>query len=110
MMWRGRRSATIASNRKFARATISDVSEVLAADDPFVDRVREALKRKRSYSVEALADLVDASPRRVREAIDALRSAGFRIPPEQDGEVRLEKVAPSKTGPAHRALLDGDDV
>lgn len=88
---------------------MADLSEFVA-DDPLVGAIREALRRKRSYSVEALADAVDASPRRVRDAIAALRDAGFRIPAEKDGTVELVKVPPSKATTAHTALLDGDDV
>jgi predicted phosphodiesterase len=87
-----------------------DLSEFL--DDAVVQRVREALKRKRSYSVEGLADAVDASPRRVRDALELLRNAGFRIPKEVGGEVTLNKVPPpgDLTHKLPLKLIDGDWV
>lgn len=88
----------------------SDLSAFLDAEDPLIANVREALRRRRSYRVEDLADRLDVSPKRIREAVDRLREAGFRIPPERDGEVQLVKVAPSKAASAHKSLLDGDEI
>lgn len=91
---------------------MADLSEFLA-DDPLVEPVKDALKRKRGYTVEKLADTVDASPKRVRETIEALREAGFRIPPEKDGEIVLEKIAPVKDDTVKKLpmeLLDGDRI
>jgi predicted phosphodiesterase len=90
-----------------------DLSEIVAADDPLLDAIRSALKRKRSYTVEHLADTVDASPRRVRDGIEQLRDAGFRIPEERDGQVELQRVPPTKAGAVHKLpmqLLDGDRI
>jgi predicted phosphodiesterase len=91
---------------------MTNFADFLAADNPLVGQVRDALKRKRTFRVDALADALDVSPKRVREAIDALRTAGFRIPSEVEGHVELNKVAPTSDEP-HRLpleLLDGDRV
>lgn len=88
----------------------ADLSEFL--DDPIVEAVREALKRRRKFQVEALADQVDASPRRVRQAISQLQDAGYRIPAEVAGQVELLKLAPTSDEP-HKLplqLLDGDRI
>ena len=89
----------------------TDLTEFLDSD-PLLAAVRNQLRRKRSYSVEALADKVDASPRRVREAIERLREAGFRIPEEREGRIELHKVAPTSDEPHKLSLqlLDGDHV
>ncbi len=88
-----------------------DITEFL--DDEFALRLREALKRKRSHDVTDLADRLDVSPRRVREALDALREHGFRIPPEEAGQVELHRVAPTNVHTIHKLplqLFDGDWV
>lgn len=82
-------------------------------DDPLGDlaaRARELLKRKRSLDVENLADTLDVSPRRAREALDRLRTDGYRVPPERDGgHIELQNVAPDKLN-LHRSLLEGDEI
>ena len=80
--------------------------------DAFVDDLRKALGRKKRVRVDTLADALDVSPKRVREAIDELRKLGYRIPELTDGAVELEKVAPSSDEP-HKLpleLLAGDLV
>lgn len=72
--------------------------------------VLKALRRLggRSATVESIADVADCSPRRVREALERLRAAGYRV--ELAGEnVRLEKVAPDAHN-LHRGLLEGETV
>lgn len=91
----------------------SDLSDIVAASDETVALVRDALKRKRKFKVETLADELDTSPKRVRAALEALRNAGFRIPEEAAGEVELHRVRPSQSTAIHRLpleLLDGDRV
>lgn len=88
-----------------------DISKYV--DDEVAVKVRDALKRKRSHDVDLLADLLDVSPKRIREALQLLREHGFRIPPEKQGKVELVKVAPSKSDELHRLsleLLDGDVI
>lgn len=92
---------------------MTDLADFLSAEDPLVGQVREALRRKRGYTVEALANAVDASPRRVREAIDRLREAGFRIPEEKSGHLELVKVPPTRSDEVRRLPLEvlaGDRV
>lgn len=98
-----------------ARAAVSspDLSEFAEAGDPLVGRVKEALRRKKSYRVETLADKLDVAPKRVREAVQALRDAGYRIPDEAAGVIELAKVDPSRAGDLHKlplTLLDGDRI
>jgi predicted phosphodiesterase len=60
-------------------------------------------------SVSELADLADVAPRRVREALERLGDAGYRVR-EEDEAVRLERI-PTETGERHTArpeLFDGD--
>ena len=90
---------------------MSDLLEFLAADDPLVATVKTALRRRRSYRVEALADELDVSPRRIRQAVDTLRRAGFRVPKEADGTIELVKVPPDDHDTITKlplALLNGE--
>ena len=64
-----------------------DLSDFAAAEDEFVAKLRGLLRRRRTFKVDALADKLDVSPKRVREALQKLRDAGFRIPPEAGGAV-----------------------
>jgi len=85
----------------------------VVVDDELLERAREALKRKRSYKVDELADKLDVSPRRIREAVEKLREAGFRIPEEREGVIQLDKIAPARDDETHKlplALLDGDTI
>ena len=85
-----------------------DLSEFIS--DELVGNVRDLLKRRRTFSVEALADKLDVSPRRIREAADRLRDAGYSLPPEVAGTIELQRVQPTRDEP-HRLplqLLDGD--
>lgn len=92
---------------------MADLAEFLDASDPLVTEVRDALKRKRKFTVEALADQLDVSPRRVRDAVEQLRAAGYRIPAEANGEVELVKIPPTNSDTIHQLpleLLAGDKV
>lgn len=75
----------------------------------FDEAVRKAIGRKKRLSVEQLADTLDCSPRRVRESLDRLRQAGYRVPEASDGVVELQKVVPDKLN-LHKSLLDGDQI
>lgn len=82
-------------------------------DDELVERVKAALRRKRAYEVETLADQLDVSPKRVRDAVDKLRLLGFRIPDERAGTVELVKVPPTRSDEIHKLpleLLAGDRI
>lgn len=60
-------------------------------------------------TVEQLADAADVPPKRVREALERLGDAGYRVREEAES-VRLERV-PVETGERHKArpeLFDGD--
>lgn len=90
-----------------------DFSDFAAAGDETVQRVRTALKRKRKFRVETIADELDISPRRVRDALDKLRLSGYRIPEEVDGQVEHERVKPAPADAIHKLpleLLDGERV
>lgn len=66
-----------------------------------------------SATVEEVADAADVSPRRVREALPALREAGFRIPHDDDERVVIDRVQPAPTDELHAAalkLFDGDRI
>lgn len=83
-----------------------DLSDFAAAEDELVESVRTLLKRKRTFKVEALADKLDVSPKRIREAIQTLRDAGFRIPDETGGQVELVKVPPVRDDVIHPLPLE----
>jgi biotin operon repressor/predicted phosphodiesterase len=90
---------------------VPDLSRYI--EDELTQAVREALKRKRKFQVDVLADQLDVSPKRIREAIQDLRDAGFRIPAEAAGAVELLKIAPTNNDTIHKlplTLLDGDRV
>jgi predicted phosphodiesterase/biotin operon repressor len=77
--------------------------------DALAQAVHERLVRKRTLRVEEIADQLDVSPKRVREAVEALRAGGYRIPDEQGNVIELQRVAPAKDS-LHKldpALLDG---
>jgi predicted phosphodiesterase/biotin operon repressor len=89
---------------------MTDLSEFL--DDELTPRLRKALGRKKTVRIETLADLLDVSPKRVREGIDALREHGYRVPEITDGRVELNKVPPTSDEP-HKLpleLLAGDRI
>ena len=82
-------------------------------DGDLVGKVRDALKRRKSFKIETLADTLDVSPRRVREAVACLQQAGYRIPPEAEGAIELVRVPPDRDTIVHQlplALLDGERV
>lgn len=70
----------------------------------------DVLKRLGDHaSVAEIADAADVAPRRVREALERLGEAGYRVREESE-DVRLER-APTETGERHVArpeLFDGD--
>jgi DNA-binding transcriptional ArsR family regulator len=89
-----------------------EIQREQALKDPLVAQVSDRLKRKRKYNVEALADDLDVSPRRIRTALAAMREAGFRIPDEVGGHIELVKIPPTSDEP-HKlplALLEGERV
>lgn len=89
---------------------MTDLSDFI--DDDLTQRVRDLLRRKRTYRVDTLADALDVSPKRIRLVVAALREHGYRIPEEANGAVVLEKVAPA-SDEMHKlpmALLDGEWV
>lgn len=59
-------------------------------------------------TVEELANAADVSPRRVREALDRLGTAGYRVR-EEAAAVRLERVVPDKHN-LHPNLLLGSEA
>ena len=88
---------------KAAEHSTSDPTWVLEAIDALGD----------GATVEGIADRADVSPWRVREAINAARDAGYRIPEPTDGRVVLEKVAPAPSDFLHEAplqLFAGDRI
>jgi biotin operon repressor len=94
---------------------MTDLSEFInsteADDDEFVKAVKKALGRKKTIRIEAIADQLDVSPKRVRDAIKALRDYGYRIPDITDGLVMLDAVPPGPSETIHKlplALVDGD--
>lgn len=62
-----------------------------------------------SASVSELADSADVSPRRVRDALNALGHDGYRVGEDAAGVVALDKLPPITRG-AHRLLFAGDTV
>lgn len=91
------------------RAAASSAAE--RDTDPFRDEVYELIKRKKRLSVEDVADTLDASPKRVREALRRLRDAGYRVP-EERGVIELAPVLPDQTN-LHKLdpkLLDGEEL
>jgi len=59
--------------------------------------------------VEQLADVADVSPRRVREALDRLGHAGFRVSEGENAHVVLHRVPPP-SATVHRALFAGEHI
>lgn len=84
-----------------------------SGDDPgpFDAAVHKAVSRKDGASVEQVADVLDVSPKRVREALARLRDHGFRVPEEEQpgAKVVLQRVAPAKRN-LHKSLLTGDQI
>lgn len=92
------REGAITSARGDAAEPPSDIGE----------RILKAI-RKEGLSAAQLADKLDVSPRRIREATAELRAKGYRIPDAED-TIRLERVAPAeeKIRKLDPRLLDGD--
>lgn len=71
------------------------------------DWLLAALKaRGDQATVDELADHADVSPRRVREALERLGHAGYRVA-EHGPDVVLERIPPQRDN-LHTALFDGD--
>lgn len=68
--------------------------QVTSGGDYDDERILQHIKKARARKVDPLdlADQLDLSPRRVREAIVRLREQGFRI--DDTGGISLERVAP----------------
>jgi predicted phosphodiesterase len=99
-------------------SSLADDAPVAAPDlpadnqHPLLERAREVLARtKKAVSIEFLADALDVSPKRAREAVDILRQDGFRIVDDSGapGSIRLEKLPPA-TPTVTRLALAGDEV
>lgn len=111
-----KRRCIVATERHYAR--VKGVERAARAihsertnDQEFLGTVHEFVRRKKRISVERVADELDVSPRRVREALSSLRGEGFRLP-ETDGVIELAPVQPDQTN-LHRLdprLLEGDTL
>jgi predicted phosphodiesterase len=66
-------------------------------------------KAKDSASVDELADVADVSPRRVREALERLGHAGFRVA-EEDGDRVILRRLPPPSSTIHRSLFSGEHI
>jgi DNA-binding Lrp family transcriptional regulator len=83
------------------------LAEPLVVED---ERLLEVLRKLRNEaSIEEIADAVDLSPRRVREALERLAEKGYRVSVGA-AAVTLERVAPAPREQIHRALFDGDRI
>lgn len=102
----------VAERREQRRAEQQAAHAEGGAESELAQRARVLLKKPRT--IEQLADDLDVSPRRVREVLDDLREAGFRVPePDeaQDGRIGFAPVQPSKNN-VHKSLslLDGNRI
>lgn len=87
-------------------------------DASFDQALHALLKGKRKpISVEDLADRLDVSPKRVRDALDRMRAGGYRVPDETGGRVQLDQVVYQEPTPdrvnlssVSPKLLDGDTL
>jgi len=80
-------------------------------EQDFLATVHEIVRRKKRISVERIADELDVSPRRIRDALTTLRVEGYRIP-ESDGVIELAAVQPDQHN-LHKLdprLLQGDTI
>lgn len=68
-------------------------------------------KARDPLTIDELADALDVSPRRAREAVQVLRDEGFRVVDDEakPESVRLEKLPPA-TSQVTRLDLQGDEV
>jgi predicted phosphodiesterase/DNA-binding HxlR family transcriptional regulator len=97
-------------SERVREATKVEVPEVEAVLTQTAQDVHKVLKGRGSYTVEELADKVDVSPKKIREALVELRIQGYRVPDEKEQDrVILEKLAPEKLN-LHESLLDGDKI
>jgi transposase-like protein len=72
-------------------------------------RILAALKKHGdSLDVSALADTLDCSPKRVREALERLGHKGYRVA-EEDHRVVLHRVPPPSEN-VHKALFKGETI
>lgn len=84
----------------------------LTESEQLVEKAREVLGRtKQAVSIEFLADAMDVSPRRVREAVDQLRQEGYRVVDDEaePGAIRLEKLPPASVN-VTRLQIKGDEI
>ena len=86
--------------------------ERVASSTPGVDhdQLLQALKKaKDGATIVGLADALDASPRRIQAALTQLQKEGYRVDLADEGAIRLDRVAPSKTSvhPNLLPLIDG---
>ena len=91
---------------------LSDFVDPDLNDTVVLDQVKTALKRRKKFAVDAIADQLDIAPRRVRAAIQTLREHGYRVPAETGGHVEVLKVPPT-SDELHRLpmkLLKGERV
>lgn len=81
----------------------------ITAESPEDAWLLSLIRKKPSATIEQLADLADLSPKRVREARDRLRAAGYRLGDDAE-KITLTKVVPQadRTYAASPALFDGD--
>lgn len=82
-----------------------------APDAPLEDAwLLDAIKKRGDQAtVEELADAADVAPRKVRDALERLGRAGYRV--AEDGPaVVLERVAPAPRGLIHSGLFAGDVI
>jgi predicted phosphodiesterase len=89
-----------------------DVGEVFASDDHswLLVSLRDCGD---SATVNEIADAADVSPRRVRDAMSALRDQGYRLPDIGEDRIVLDRVSPAPTDQQHPAslrLFDGDRI
>ncbi len=104
--WRQRHGLAPSIRRGSAEPRLMAVP-VEETDDAWI--IAAAKKHGYDLTIEQLADLGDTSPRRVRAALDRLRTAGYRIG-ESGEKVVLTKVVPeaNRSFTASPALFDGD--
>lgn len=93
--------------------TVDDVTPIERLSEPAPDGVDgeallAALRKSQDATVPELADVLDTSPNRVRQAAARLRDEGYRID-LREGGVRLERIPPTgtTTHPDMLPLLDG---
>lgn len=111
-LWRWAREHDIPLSRRQQSYTGVQVpGEIDVDEDIIVSRLHDELQKVKGDqgpSISTLADALDVSPKRIREALDVLRHQGYRIP-DSDETVHIEKVVPSRTN-LHKSLLEGNKI